>query len=98
MAQFLNLDIAQGLALKILAFAASNSRTSINKTLITHARQTLSDMYDDVELTGLDLAESEIHIYSIDREAESGIPEPAQAFFEAIGRCDGIIASFPEHN
>lgn len=80
--------------MKILAFAASNSRSSINKSLVTYAANLVEGA--DVEI--LDLNDYEMPIYSSDRENESGIHPLAQAFFAKIAEADAIMISFAEHN
>jgi chromate reductase len=84
----------QEVKLKILAFAATNSRDSINKALISYAA-TLLDV-EDVEI--IDINEYEMPLYSIDRERETGIPEEAMRFYEKIGDADALLISFAEHN
>ena len=84
--------------MKLLAFAASNSRNSINRKLLGHAVQVLTEMAPGAETEFLDLNDYEMPIYSIDRENESGIPEPAQRFYDKIGEADAILISFAEHN
>jgi len=70
--------------MKVLAFAATNSRNSINKALVTHAAELLKETRQ-AQIEILDLNDFEMPIYSIDREQQGGIPEPAQAFFNKIG-------------
>ncbi len=85
--------------MKILAFAASSSRNSINKALVTHATQRLqAEFLPDAEVEILDLNDYEMPLYSIDREREGGIPEQAQRFFEQIGQADALVISYAEHN
>jgi NAD(P)H-dependent FMN reductase len=85
--------------MKILAFAASNSRSSINRVLIEHATARLtSDVLPGAEIEILDIDDFEMPIYSIDRENEEGIPTSARAFFDAIGVADAVLVSFAEHN
>jgi NAD(P)H-dependent FMN reductase len=85
--------------MKILAFAASNSRNSINRTLIDHAITRLrDDILPDAQIETLDLNDYEMPIYSSDREQDGGIPAEAQAFFDRIGAADAVLVSFPEHN
>lgn len=85
--------------MKILAFAASNSRKSINRTLLDHAIGRFKSEVDDrAEFEVLDLNDFEMPIYSVDREQESGIPAEARTFFEKIGSADAIMISFAEHN
>ncbi|MBQ4811651.1 NAD(P)H-dependent oxidoreductase [Pseudoalteromonas luteoviolacea] len=80
--------------MKVLAFAASNSRQSINQQLVKYAASKI----DNAEVEILDLNDFEMPIYSSDRESEGGIPEQAQRFYDKIGAADVIIVSFAEHN
>jgi len=85
--------------MNILAFAASNSRRSINRTLVEHAAARLqAEILPGASVDHLDLNDYEMPIYSIDRERQSGIPAPAHDFFGRIGRADAILVSFAEHN
>jgi len=84
--------------MKILAFAASSSSTSINRALVTHAADRLLAARPDAELELLDLRDYDMPVYSSDREKEGGIPEPAQRFFTKIGEADGLLISYAEHN
>ena len=80
--------------MKILAFAASNSRDSINKRLVKFSLSFLPNVESDL----LDLNDYEMPIYSTDRENESGISPLVQAFFDKIGEADALLISFAEHN
>lgn len=80
--------------MKVLAFAASNSKQSINKQLATAASQLINEA--DVEV--LDINDYEMPIFSMEREQELGQPAQAQAFFKKIGEADALIISFAEHN
>ncbi len=85
--------------MKVLAFAASNSRESINKQLLVHAADVLRDeINSSVQTQVLDLNDLEMPIYSIDRENANGIPDQAYRFFTAIGSADALLASFAAHN
>lgn len=85
--------------MKILAFAASNSRTSINRALVEFAASRLQDnVRPGAEIEFLDLNDHEMPIYSIDRERETGVPAEAQSFFDRIGAADAVLVSFAEHN
>lgn len=79
---------------RIIAFGASNSSQSINKTLAYYAANQL----DEVEVELLDLNDFEMPIYSFDREKENGIHELAHRFKKEIKESDGILISFAEHN
>lgn len=80
--------------MKLLAFAASNSSTSINKKLATYA----SSLVPHAEVEILDLNDYELPLFSTDKEKELGQPALAQAFFDKIGSADAVIISFAEHN
>ena len=79
---------------KVLAFGASSSKNSINKKFATWAAGQITD----AEVTVLDLNDYEMPIFSVDIEAEEGIPAQAHAFKEAIRTSDAIVMSFAEHN
>ncbi|OCK42766.1 NADPH-dependent FMN reductase [Tenacibaculum soleae] len=79
---------------KIVAFAGSNSKKSINKELAVYS----STFIDEVETVVLDLNDFPLPIYGIDEETKNGIPENAQKFFDIIQGADGVILSLAEHN
>ncbi len=79
---------------KIIAFAGSSSKTSINKQLAMYAGSLLNDN----EVRVLDLNDYELPLYSIDLENENGIPANAQEFLEELHASDAIILSLAEHN
>ncbi|MDQ6988389.1 MAG: NAD(P)H-dependent oxidoreductase [Mariprofundaceae bacterium] len=81
--------------MKILAFAASSSKDSINKQLIMHIAQ---DMLSEHDVQVLDLNDYELPLFSVDREKELGKPALAKAFLAKIAQSDGVIISFAEHN
>lgn len=83
--------------MKVIAFAASNSRESINKALVSHAADRLAER-QKAEIEVLDLNDFEMPLYSLDRENEQGIPAAAHAFREKIGGADVLLISFAEHN
>ena len=80
--------------MKLLTFAASNSRQSINKHIATYAASLAAGADIDV----LDINDFEMPLYSIDRETETGIPALAQDFLNRIAQADAVIISFAEHN
>ena len=85
--------------MRVLAFAATTSRNSINRNLVEFAAAQLqTDLGPDVQIQFLDLDDYEMPIYSIDREHENGIPAEAHAFFDKIGAADALPVSFAEHN
>ena len=85
--------------MKVLAFAASSSRHSINKQLVSHAADVLrSKIHREADVEFIDLNDYEMPIYSVDRELEGGIPDAAQRFYKKIGDADALLISYAEHN
>ncbi|MDJ0920710.1 MAG: NAD(P)H-dependent oxidoreductase [Henriciella sp.] len=85
--------------MKILAFSASNSRQSINATLVRAATEILTTkVAQDAEIDFVDIHDFEMPIYSIDRETEDGIPQLANDFLEKIGGVDALLIGYAEHN
>ena len=80
--------------MKLLAFAASNSRNSINKQLVAYA----ASLVDGAEVEVLDLNDYELPLFSEDKEAELGHPRLAKAFVAKIAASDALMISFAEHN
>ncbi|PST95599.1 NADPH-dependent FMN reductase [Photobacterium iliopiscarium] len=80
--------------MKLLTFAASNSRQSINKHIATYA----ASLAIGADIDVLDINDFEMPLYSIDRETETGIPALAQDFLNRIAQADAVIISFAEHN
>ena len=83
--------------MKVLAFAASSSSTSINKQLVTFAASQITHK-EGVEVEILDINDYEMPLFSADQEALLGQPQQAKDFFEKIGQADALIISFAEHN
>ncbi|MFU7529487.1 NADPH-dependent FMN reductase [Qipengyuania sp. ASV99] len=82
--------------MRILAFAASNSSTSINRTLVDYAASLAAA--GGAEIETLDIHDYEMPIYRADREAADGVPQLARDFLARIGAVDALIISFAEHN
>ena len=80
--------------MKVLAFGASNSTTSINQKLAHYA----ANLLDGASITGLDLNDYEMPLFSVEREKAIGQHELALAFREQIAQADALIISFAEHN
>jgi len=80
--------------MKILAFAASSSTKSINKKLVTYAANLLENCSVDIA----DLNDYELPLFSVDKEAQLGHPDLAQAFMSKISQADAVMISFAEHN
>lgn len=79
--------------MKITAFAATNSTQSINKQFVQFAANQFN-----ASVRLLDLNDYEMPIYSLEREAATGIPQLANDFVDALDDADLIIVSLAEHN
>jgi chromate reductase len=80
--------------MNLLAFAASSSKKSINKQLVTYA----AGLVDSANVEVLDLNDYELPLFSEDKEVEIGQPALAQAFLDKIATSDALMISFAEHN
>lgn len=80
--------------MKILAYAASSSKTSINKKLVSYA----ASLVEGAQVEVLDLNDFEMPLFSVDREKEIGHPELAKTFLTKIESDDAVLVSFAEHN
>ncbi|MCG8602052.1 MAG: NAD(P)H-dependent oxidoreductase [Verrucomicrobiales bacterium] len=80
--------------MKLLAFGASTSSTSINRQLANYAASQIAE----AEVTDLDLRQFDLPIYSSDEEESKGIPSAARDFKSLIESHDGIVVSLAEHN
>jgi NAD(P)H-dependent FMN reductase len=78
---------------KILAFAGSNSRTSINKQLAIYTASNTENATFDVA----DLNDYPLPIFSLEEE-EKGFPNSAVAFNDLLSNYDGFVVSLAEHN
>lgn len=78
---------------KIIAFAGSSSKTSINKKLVTYA----SSLLEDLDTTILDLNDYPLPVFSVDLEKE-GYPKEVSGFLNELKKADGFIVSLAEHN
>lgn len=78
---------------KILAFAGSNNKTSINKELAIYTASKVNDATYDVA----DLNDYPLPIFSLEEE-EKGFPNSATAFNNLLSNYDGFVISLAEHN
>ncbi len=78
---------------KVLGFAGSTSKTSINKQLVGFAGTQLENISFDIA----DLNDFSVSLFSIDEE-KNGFPENVQKFNDLLDRYDGFIVSLAEHN
>lgn len=80
--------------MKILAFAASNNKQSINHKIANYT----ANLIEGANVETLDINDYEMPLFSNEREKELGQPEQARKFFQKIGEADAIIVSYAEHN
>jgi len=78
---------------KVLVFAGSTSKKSINKQLASYAATKLINVSYDI----VDLNEYAMPLFSVDEE-ERGFPVNAKRFNELLNLYDGFIVSLAEHN
>ena len=79
---------------KILAFAGSNSSTSINVQLLQHVAKRLAG--HDIKIQ--DFSQYELPLYSADREREKGIPVSVKIINRIIQEHDALLLAVNEHN
>lgn len=80
--------------MKILAFGASYSSTSINKQLASYT----AHKFIGHEIEILDLNYFDIPIFTVDKEAKDGYPDMVRDFVNKIDQADFLIISMAEHN
>lgn len=79
---------------KILAFAGSNSSTSINHKLVSYVASNLSEFDTRV----VNLIDYQMPMYSEDEEKANGFPGMLLGLLQQISEADAIIISVNEHN
>jgi len=80
--------------MKIIAFAATNHKKSVNKQLVEYSASLLKNAKVEI----LDLNDYELPLYGQDKEEEIGHPKLAKEFLAKISESSGILISFAEHN
>jgi chromate reductase len=80
--------------MKIIAFAGSPSKKSINKKLAAYA----AGLFDKAQVEVLDLNDYEMPLFSVDKEAVIGQHPLAKEFLEKIAIADVLVVSLAENN
>ncbi len=80
--------------MKVIAFGASTSSTSINKALATYT----ANLIDDAQVQVLDINNYNVPMFSEDLEKEIGHAEGAKGFLRDLSEADAFVISFAEHN
>ena len=84
--------------MKILGFAASLRKDSLNRKLINQAFKILETSSQAPSVDHADFREFEIPIYNGDVEESSGIPSGVQALIQRIQAADALVIAAPEYN
>lgn len=79
---------------RILAFAGSNSSTSINYELVKYT----TSLIEHHEIHLLELSNYPFPMFGVDRENDLGFPDAIQAFLEDIRKSDALVVGVNEHN
>ncbi len=82
--------------MKLLAFAASLRRESLNRKLITLAVALARDAKVEVDLA--DFHDFDMPLYDADLQAASGFPSGARELARRIESADGLMIASPEYN
>ena len=80
--------------MKIVAYGASSSSTSINKALATYT----AGLVEGAEVKVLDINDYDVPMFSEDLEKEVGQAEGAKEFLSDLAEADAFVISFAEHN
>jgi NAD(P)H-dependent FMN reductase len=78
----------------ILAFAGSNSSTSINHQLVTY----LTTQLQQTSFELFKLSDMDLIVYSEDEQRENGFPSSINQVYKHIQAADGLLISVNEHN
>lgn len=81
---------------KILAFAGSSRKDSVNKKMLKIAAVGAEEA--GAQVTIIDLIDYPMPIYNGDLETKEGLPEHAKAFKQLLLEHDGILIASPEYN
>ncbi|MBP7965354.1 MAG: NAD(P)H-dependent oxidoreductase [Paludibacteraceae bacterium] len=80
--------------MKIIAFGASSSKHSINKSFAEFT----ANQFSDATIEVLDLNNYQLPLFSVDIEAEIGSPDVVKSFLTKIEEADLLVISMAEHN
>lgn len=81
--------------MNILAFGASYSSTSINRSFASYAARLFNE---NTKLEILDLNDFDLPLFTVDLEAFIGHPDTILRFLEKLDWADFILISMSEHN
>jgi chromate reductase len=81
---------------RLLAFAASLKRESLNRKLINLAVELAREAQVEVDLA--DFREFDMPLYDADLQSSAGFPEGARELARRIEAVDGLMIASPEYN
>lgn len=79
----------------IVIIAGTNSKKSINRSLVHYVASLLPSEYN---ITEIDLSTQILPLYGVDTEGAEGVPEAAKDISKTLQKADGVILSLAEHN
>lgn len=79
---------------RVITIAGSNSRKSINKSLLLYS----SALLQNIEVISVDLNDYQIPMYGVDYEAEYGITSEIKELDQLLNTADGFLIALAEHN
>ena len=82
--------------IKILDFAGSSRKASVNKKLVKIAASAAEK--EGASVTVIDLLDYPMPLFNQDLEAEQGMPEKAHEFKKLLVEHDGFLIASPEYN
>lgn len=86
-------------SLRIVGFATSNRRGSLNRMLLRRAMDAVEQVAGvAVETDVLDLRSHPLPLYDADQQARDGVPASAQAIHDRIAEADALLVANPEYN
>lgn len=80
--------------MKVISFAGSSSKNSINKQLVSFGAQ----LFSPAESIVLDLNDFDVDLFSVDKEEANGIPHKIIELAELIDNSHLLLISLAEHN
>ena len=80
--------------MKIIGFAGSNSKKSINKSLVQYT----STLFESASIELLDLNDYEVETFGIDKLDTNGVPSKIIALANKIDNVNLLVISLAEHN
>lgn len=85
--------------MNIVTFGASYTLNSINRQWAAYVGQRIAHrLGKTANHRSLDLNDYDLPLYTIEREAQIGLPEPAQRFVSDLKTADLVVVSLAEYN